>query len=643
MRLRYLHLKNVPPLEDLAIRFGHESLLGRAVSIRFVVGINGSGKTRLLQTLTKAFLCLERGIKPSFHITLAYDIKGDRERTIFWRYQADEQQNNGLIEFARSLHDEEITDWEDLRAQVEANPQGLPIRGKILSPDEMQGASLRYILPSSVLVYTSGAADAWQEIFKETNDGVDLPDEISDEDERPWNWDEVAETRYIAETAGAGATEESEKREATSTAEADSVGMFVQHEHLKLVTCAVTLVQAAHDFRQMTNPEAEAHWHEERTTEINRRQPAQGLRAILNEIGWLYPVTIGLRINYDLTLWKKFRANLYKLRKLYECATSVLREPLNQPTRWLYFDLRQTISDGASKDNSTVAALLEALGDEDDTEPFTIFRRLYDWQRQGLIDGVTIAIRKHGLDDALLYDWLSDGERVFLGRMSLLHLMGKYPDSLIILDEPETHFNDYWKRRIVDVIDDNLRDMPSEVVISTHSSIALTDVFRSEITLLSKKETVDGSIAAFEPPIQTFGASPSEIMSKVFEAEDIVGQRANEFLDMVLKLASFPQQVETVWSMFNGSDPSKSAETEQQIHRSTEFQQLWQEVRALHNYENEDRLYSVLAAIKKYIRPEGINANGIKVADVLQAVESKLGPGYYRFEFNRRLASLEKE
>lgn len=643
MRLRYLHLKNVPPLEDLAVRFGHESLLGRAVSIRFVVGVNGSGKTRLLQTLAKAFLCLERGIKPSFHITLAYDIKGDRERTIFWRYQADEHQNNGLIEFARSVRDDEVTDWEDLREKVEADPQAFPIRGKILSSDEMQGASLRYVLPSSVLVYTSGATEAWQDIFKDVYAGIELSDNVSDEDERPWNWDEIAETRYATESAESAGAGEQEKQEAAVPAEADSVGMFVQHEHLKLVTCAVTLVQAAQDFRQMIDPSTEKRWHEERAKEISGQQPAQGLRAILNEIGWLYPISVGVRINYDLALWKKSRANLYKLKKLYDCATSVLREPLNQPARWLYFDLRQTLPDVASNDNNTAAALLEALGDEDDAEPYTIFRRLYNWQRQGLIEGVTIAMRKYGLDDALLYDWLSDGERVFLGRMSLLHLMGKYPDSLIILDEPETHFNDYWKRRIVDVIDDNLRDMPNEVVISTHSSIALTDVFRSEITLLSKKETLDGSIAAFEPPIQTFGASPSEIMSKVFEAEDIVGQRANEFLDMILKLASFPQQVETVWSMFNGSDPTKSAEVEQQILRSAEFQQLWQEVQALHNYENENRLYSVLAALKEYIRPDGANANGIKVADVLQTVESKLGPGYYRFEFNRRLASLEKE
>ena len=47
-----------------------------------------------------------------------------------------------------------------------------------------------------------------------------------------------------------------------------------------------------------------------------------------------------------------------------------------------------------------------------------------------------------------LLDWLSDGEKAFLGRMALLGMLDMQ-DSLIILDEPEVHFNDYWKREVV--------------------------------------------------------------------------------------------------------------------------------------------------------------------------------------------------
>jgi predicted ATPase len=41
-----------------------------------------------------------------------------------------------------------------------------------------------------------------------------------------------------------------------------------------------------------------------------------------------------------------------------------------------------------------------------------------------------------------MFDELSDGEQVFLGRMALFYLMQGRDDALILLDEPESHFND---------------------------------------------------------------------------------------------------------------------------------------------------------------------------------------------------------
>src|SRR5207247_651741 len=66
----------------------------------------------------------------------------------------------------------------------------------------------------------------------------------------------------------------------------------------------------------------------------------------------------------------------------------------------------------------------------------------------------------------LLLNWLSDGEQSFLGRMCLFSLLGK-TESLILLDEPEVHFNDYWKRQIVALIDKVLRGRTSHALITT--------------------------------------------------------------------------------------------------------------------------------------------------------------------------------
>ena len=70
MRLRYLKLKNYPPLNDIAISFSADSPLDRECGIRFVVGVNGSGKTHLLQAVTETFISIARQTKPNFPVTL---------------------------------------------------------------------------------------------------------------------------------------------------------------------------------------------------------------------------------------------------------------------------------------------------------------------------------------------------------------------------------------------------------------------------------------------------------------------------------------------------------------------------------------------------------------------------------------------
>jgi len=172
-------------------------------------------------------------------------------------------------------------------------------------------------------------------------------------------------------------------------------------------------------------------------------------------------------------------------------------------------------------------SLLQFLGGPE-SSPFDSFKTLLDLRRQGLLTDVQIAVRKADLDDILLFDELSDGEQVYLGRMALFHLLQGESDALLLLDEPEVHFNDKWKREIVDIIDEALKDHASDVLIATHSSITLTDVFNDEIILFRKRE---GRAEPVELRSSTFGADPSEVMIRLFGVPDSMGARALEWLD----------------------------------------------------------------------------------------------------------------
>src|SRR5690606_11404497 len=129
-----------------------------------------------------------------------------------------------------------------------------------------------------------------------------------------------------------------------------------------------------------------------------------------------------------------------------------------------------------------------------------------------------------------LYDWLSDGEQSFLGRMALFALF-RAPNMLIMLDEPEVHFNDIWKREIVNMLDQIMSGQASHAVITTHSSIALTDVRREDILVLHRKgQLATDQVIITEPSINTLGADPSDILVHVFRSHSASGERSVRFI-----------------------------------------------------------------------------------------------------------------
>lgn len=134
-----------------------------------------------------------------------------------------------------------------------------------------------------------------------------------------------------------------------------------------------------------------------------------------------------------------------------------------------------------------------------------------------------------------LFDWLSDGERSFLARMALFALF-RTDNLLILLDEPEVHFNDVWKRRIVQMLDTIMQGKKSHALITTHSSIALSDVPPENIMKLERSGM---DVSALRPRFQTFGADPGDIMVHVFGAPQAAGQYS---VDQIMRILNDARQ-----------------------------------------------------------------------------------------------------
>lgn len=222
-------------------------------------------------------------------------------------------------------------------------------------------------------------------------------------------------------------------------------------------------------------------------------------------------------------------------KRLAKLATRHLRQGTD---RLLYFDFTSRPSLAANLLKEYVNGFelyrrLEHITRPDDTGQPTL--QQVNIFLQGIAQPVpgeeTDIEENNTVPNLILLDWLSDGEQSFLGRMALLAMLDT-DDSLILLDEPEVHFNDYWKREIVSLLDSVMSSHTNHLLITTHSSILLSDVTDDQITVMFKNE--DGISQHRRPGVKTFGADPSEIMTVLFQTEIPSGRLSTESLTVAV-------------------------------------------------------------------------------------------------------------
>lgn len=567
MRLRYLHLQNYPPIKDMAVRFASGSPLQRECAIRFVVGLNGSGKSNLLRAVAEVFLALNDMRLPPFPVTLVYelgaqgtpnhrtlllDCTGQRDESSLWLHEHFRfDDSNGPEVFAFAV--------EHLRTRGQPSVPGfIPL----IKPGDWPTRSVtppQIALPSAVLAYTTGALRPWRSIWNRNQEAAGLQIRSSEEgedtsDERPAGWTPTLEA---AISQGGDASERTQD-ETNSISPPGGASLFRRPILLNptLLKCALLAVALPQAFYETSEYPSRAEVDAAMAQFRRRADNKNSLQELLERGGWHHLVSVNFRCRLQLSDWSR------SLRETAHdwllCASEVIAEP--HPTearRILSFDLKGRFSgqdlntlipnDGLSICTSQGEALWALLGGHEATS-FELFARLMELHQNGLFDDLELRLRHDYKLEAsagpeawdqdigvLRYEELSDGEQMVLGRMALFHLLDGQQDALLLLDEPETHFNDKWKREIIDIIDDAIGHTANDVLISTHSAIVLSDVFNDEIVMVQK--TPDGS-SVRSVDQQTFATDPSALMMTVFEAEDSIGKRAQEFIEEKLREAT---------------------------------------------------------------------------------------------------------
>lgn len=551
MKLRYLHLRDYPPIRDTSVCFSSASPLQKECSIRFVVGLNGSGKSNLLRALAEVFLALSDQQTPRFPVSLIYEL-GDgmlsRRRTIVLdcpgtRREASLWLKEGF-QWPTETNEEE---FENAIVRLRENEGDSPPEfSPLIAPGQWPTRATtppQIALPKAVFAYTSGAMHPWESLWKGENntEGVDLVSQREDYDpgqERPFGWTAEQESKQEGQSKNlpSGIKEPDQQ---PRTAE----GVFRQPLLLtpSLLKCALLALSLPHALKAALARQLGA-------------EELSVLDTLLKRGGWHAPISVAFRMKFRPEQWP--RTLIQTGHQWLLCAGEVIAEPNPSVMRTLYFDLEGTFSwqpTPGLEDNAGLSgcrtqgeALWTLLGGRE-VSAFSLFTKLVYLYRTGLFEEVDLRLRrepKRGeqveLDaeeqdlGVLRFEELSDGEQMILGRMALFYLLQGQSDALLLLDEPETHFNDLWKREIVQIIDEAIGQTANDVMIASHSAIVLTDVFNDEIVLMERS---DGNAVARAVDTNTFASDPSELMIRVFSAEDSVGQRAREYIENLLQQA----------------------------------------------------------------------------------------------------------
>lgn len=129
------------------------------------------------------------------------------------------------------------------------------------------------------------------------------------------------------------------------------------------------------------------------------------------------------------------------------------------------------------------------------------------------------------------YSGLSDGEHQFIQVFGTAMLFNE-PGTLFLLDEPESHFNPEWRTKfnlILNALPDAGRQ---EYVISTHSPFIVSGSRKSNVYKFER----DRAKIKFAPvDFETYGASFDVLLKKLFSIESLIDQSAKDELQGIIK------------------------------------------------------------------------------------------------------------
>lgn len=132
-------------------------------------------------------------------------------------------------------------------------------------------------------------------------------------------------------------------------------------------------------------------------------------------------------------------------------------------------------------------------------------------------------------NEQISYKHLSDGEHQLLHSLCGMMLL-ESKNSIFIFDEPDTHFNPEWRSKYISLLNQVLNEKVKEqiIFITSHSPFMISDCKRENVFLFTK-----GELSPSNPKINTFGTSVNILTEEIFKKHESISGSPLEVIEKI--------------------------------------------------------------------------------------------------------------
>lgn len=147
-----------------------------------------------------------------------------------------------------------------------------------------------------------------------------------------------------------------------------------------------------------------------------------------------------------------------------------------------------------------------------------------------------IRLKVKNVPDPIEYIGLSDGQHQFVHVFGMMMMIDQ-DNVFFLLDEPETHFNPEWRSNFIKILNRITEGRKQEYFTTTHSPFILSDSKRERVFIFD----ADGTIR--QPIIETYGASVETLLMEAFDMPIPIAKDALSEIEELKKLDD-PDEIE---------------------------------------------------------------------------------------------------